>query len=249
MRLLAIALLITGIAAAAEPENFHFEVTVSGWHKSVRGHLQAGGLPVDLHSDLALDDAWTLFGRASVKAGRRNRFFVEGAPYRFDGDNALSRAIVYAGETYTINEEIASHSELDYLDAGYQFDVISQEGGHLGLNVSGAYLHALGTITAADLGISGVKAKTIGLPLAGIEGRVFFPPRWKFFFLEGDVKGMALGGYGHFVQGGAYIGAGSGHVAIRTGYQVLDADVHEKNDGSGIQPHISGFVIGLQLQM
>lgn len=250
MRAITIALLIscTAVAQGAGPEDFRIEVTASGWRTGVQGQVQASGVPVDLQTDLALADTWTFTGKLVVKPGRRHRIYIEGAPYAFEGQSTLSRSIVYAGRTYVVSEPVSSRAELTYVAAGYQFDFVSRPSGHLGVQISGAYLDAFGSITAVNRGITGVKQQTIGLPLAGIEGRTFLVPHRRWVFVEGEVKGMGLGSYGRYIQGGGFAGFGAGPLSFRAGYQVLDADVHDKPNTSGIRPRISGPVIGAQLR-
>jgi hypothetical protein len=55
---------------------------------------------------------------------------------------------------------------------------------------------------------------------------------------------MSVGGYGHYVQGGASVGVAIRGFGIRVGYRVIDADVHERgNEGAsraGLAPRFSG---------
>jgi len=246
MRLFALFVLspLLGIAQ----EDFHIELTASAWRTSVEGTLQAVGLPVDLQSDLALQDRTTFFGRLVLKPGRRHRLIVEGAPHSYDGRNAIARTIVYNGATFNLRDTIESSADLTYVFGGYQFDFVTAPRAHLGALVGGNYLDATGTLRSAATGITATRNQTIGLPLAGAEFRV---RPLRHVSVSGGIKGMALGGYGHFVQGEINAGIGVRFVTLQAGYQILDADIHENSSApgrSGIAPRISGPIFGVQLR-
>ena len=84
------------------------------------------------------------------------------------------------------------------------------------------------------------------MPLAGIEGRAFIVPRR--VSVSGEIKGMALGRFGYFVQGGVDAGVTLGPLTFMAGYKILDADIHENEGGPGLRPRISGPVLSLQLR-
>jgi hypothetical protein len=246
VRLFWLALSLVTVGCAQDPENFHVELTASGWQTSLDGEVQAGGLPVDLQRDLALENRWTFFGRLVLKPARKHRIVIEGAPYQFEGRNLLERTIVYAGRTYAIREDVASTAELTYVYAAYQYDFFSRRSGHLGIQAGAAYIDAAGEIRSITRGISGRDEERFPMPLVGIEGRAFIVPRR--VSVSGEIKGMALGRFGYFVQGGVDGGVTLGPVTFMAGYKILDADVHEHEGGPGIRPRISGPVLSIQLR-
>ena len=242
-------LAIVGISTAARAQDHEsrVEVTASAWQSSISGTVQALGLPVALHSDLKLGDQWTFFGKLAVRAGRRHRLVIEGSPYDFSGTNTLSRTIAFGGRTYSFSEMIASNATLTYVFAGYQFDAVSRDRGHLGFGVGGAYVGATGAIRSAS-GVQASSNQTIGLPLAGTEFRYFIGPAR--LNINGEAKGMAFGGYGNFLQGVVNVGAGLRHVMFQAGYQYLNADIHENRatNPAGIAPVIQGPIFSIQLR-
>ena len=246
MRLVIIVVLFTAVLRAQDAEHFRVELTLSGWATSVEGDVQAGGLPVDLESDLALEDRWTFFGRLVLKPARRHRVIIEGAPYRFEGRNTLQRTIVYAGRTYTISEDVASSAELTYVFGGYQYDFLSRPTGHLGIQGGVAYVDAVGEISSITRAITGRHQERFPIPLAGIEGRGFIVPGR--VSISGEIRGMTLGPFGRFIQGGVDAGVTLGPVTFMAGYKVLDSDVHEEEGGSGVRPRISGPVFSIQFR-
>jgi hypothetical protein len=203
---------------------------------------------VALHGDLNLGDAWTFFGKLTLKPGRRHRINIEGSPYSFTGSATLSRTIMYNGQTYSIHDTIASDASLTYFFGGYQFDLVSHGRGHFGLEAGGAYLNGTGTIRGVTTGIAATRSQTLGVPLAGAEFRYFFGPA--HLNINGEAKGMALGGFGDYFQGVVNIGAGFHRMIFQAGYQYLNADIHENRsiNPTGIAPVIQGPIFSIQLR-
>jgi hypothetical protein len=231
-------------------EDFRIELTASALRPHIEGAVTALGLPVALHSDLNLEDNWTFFGKLVFKPGRRHRINIEGSPYDFSGLNALSRSITFNGRTYSFQETVASDASLGYFFAGYQFDAVSREQCHLGLEVGGAYLDATGTIRGVTTGLVATREEKIGLPLAGAEFRMFVLPHSRLLNVNGEAKGMAFGGYGNFFQGVVNVGVGIRRITVQAGYQYTNADIHENRsvNPAGIAPVIQGPIISLQLR-
>src|SRR5690242_1870653 len=135
-----VAAFLLAAAAAAAQDDFRIELTAAAWRAAIEGAVQSGGLPIALHGDLNLQDQWTFFGRLVWRPGKRHRINIEGSPYDFSGTNTLSRTITYNGRTYSFSDTVASEASLSYVFAGYQFDLISRDRGHFGLEAGGAYL-------------------------------------------------------------------------------------------------------------
>jgi hypothetical protein len=232
-------------------ENFRIEVTGSAWRTQVEGELQSGVLPVDLRSDLNLPDTYNFLGRLVLKPGRRHRIIIDGGPFESSGTNQLSRSIVFNGRTYTIRDAIESTASLTSIYGGYQFDVISRNQGHLGFSVGGVYLNAEGSIRSATTGGSATRAYDLGLPLAGAEFRVFVIPGSRLLNINGEVRGMQFGGYGHYVRAMPAAGLSLGRITFQAGYAILDADIHENRpvgDRTGVAPRFTGPFFGIQLR-
>jgi hypothetical protein len=245
-------LFITCLFAAAamaqepDPEHAQLEVTLSYWRLGSSGNIKADGMPVDLKSDLGIQqDQPTFSGKLVVAPARKHKILVEGTPFRISGDRDLSRGITYAGRTYTVNERVLSTADLNVLYAGYQFDAWSRPEGHLGLNVGGAWLNATGTIRGQNTGITGTKTETVGLPLAGIAARVFPVRRRLLVEINAEVKGMAFGDYGHYLQTSIAAGVGIRNVLVEGGYRFVDMDIHTTNGATGVTPQFSGPIVSV----
>jgi hypothetical protein len=230
-------------ATAGEgPENFRFELTGSAWLFNSSGTIQANGSPIDLVTDLGAEQQQpTFYGRFVFKPGRHHRIVVEGSPISISGLNTVQRTVVYRGQSFNVNEILNSSADLNCFFAGYQYDLLTGRIGHLGFSAGGAYLGARGTITAVQASTTATKSETIGLPLAGMDFRVFPIPGHKIIEVEGGLRGMGVGSYGHFIEGSASGGVRLGPIGILAGYRELLADFHETgNGGSGVNLRLRG---------
>lgn len=223
------------------------EISGSWWRPSARGTIQSGIIPIDLRTDLDMRTDPQFFGTALIRVGGKHRIVFEGSPLRFSGRNELNRTIVYNNRTYTVQDVIASEADLTYFFAGYQWDFLARECGYLGIRAGGAYLDANGALSSESTGLSASSGYRTGIPLAGLGGEAFLIPRT--VEIHGNVQGMPLGGYGHYVQGVVGGGVHFGPIGVRAGYRFISADVHEKgpegSDRAGVAPQLAGPVISL----
>jgi hypothetical protein len=235
------------LTAQSDPESFHVEVTGSAWILNASGTLQASGTPVDLKSDLGVNQNQpTFLGKLVIKPGRKHRIVIEGTPFRLDGVNTITRTITYHGQTFNVSDTVASSAQLDYLFAGYQYDVISRSSGHLGFAIGGAYLNATGTLRSQQLNTVASNSQTIGLPLVGADFRIFPLPSHKLLEISGAAKGMAFGDYGHYVDGQINVGVPIGALTVEAGYRIVDADLHQTSgQRNGVSPQFTGPVFSL----
>ncbi len=252
------------LSSSADPENFRVEVTGSAWLLNSSGTIQAGGLgiipavtlpgaplptsSIDLVTDLGVKQRQpTFYGRLVIKPARKHRIVLEGTPVRLEGANTINRTIVYRGQTFTVGEALASSADVNYFFGGYQYDAISRPAGHLGFSIGGAYLNATGTIRGVQTGLSATKSETVGLPLAGAEGRVFVLPNRKLLEFDGGIRGMGFGSYGHYVEGTVNGGIGFGPLTFQAGYRAESVDLHSSsNDGNGVDVRLRGPIFSVQ---
>jgi hypothetical protein len=222
-------------AQVAEPEEFHVEVTAGIRVVSARGTIQSGVSPVDLERDLAIRRNRPLFAGSLVfKPARRHRILTEGATYRLSGDNPNVGQFTFAGQTYAV--DASSEADIPY---GYQYDLVGNPRGHFGLQGGLAYVDATGTVRSQTLGFTGSLTESFPFPVAGA-----------LLNLNGGIKGMTLGDYGHFVEGAIHGGVGLGrHLTLQAGYRATDADVHRRDHIRGFAPRFTGPVFSLQVRL
>jgi hypothetical protein len=240
---------MSAASASEDPEDFKIEVTGAAWLVDSSGTIQANGTPIDLITDLGAEQQQpTFYGQFVVKPGRRHRIVLEGTPFRISGYNTVNRTIVYRGQTFNVNETVRSSADLNYFFAGYQYDVLSGRMGHLGFSVGGAYLGTTGIITEVEGGTTASKTEIIGLPLAGAEGRIFPIRGHKVLTIQGDVRGMGVGAYGHYLEASGSGGISMGPITVLAGYRTVNADIHTASSSNpeGVDAHLKGPIFSLQ---
>jgi hypothetical protein len=226
-----------------DPESFRIEVTAGGWLINSGGQIQANGSPIDLVNDLGVSqNKGTFYGQFVFKPGRKHRIVVEGTPFQLNGLKTVSRTINYRGQTFTVNQTVQSTATLDYFFAGYQYDVLSGPKGHLGFSVGGAYLNASGSLSTVPASVSASRSQTVGLPLAGVDFRLFPIPHRKIFDVEGGIRGMAYGDYGYYAEATGSGGLNLGPFAILAGYRAVNTSIYVNNSGgpSGLTARLKG---------
>jgi hypothetical protein len=235
--------------SAFAQDDMPLDVSLSYWPVHSSGTIRAGGTGVDLRTDLGVGQYTPTFaGRLDLRLGR-SRVRLEGTPIRLDGDRNLQRTITYQGRTFSFSDRVRSNASVDYFYAGYEFDFISRATGHLGAEVGGAYFGASGTIASQTTGITATRSETVGMPLAGLALRVFPVHGRVDVELNGEVKGMHFGDYGHYVQATANVGVGRRHVMVEGGYRFMDADIHTTNGLNGVAVQFRGPVLSLLLRL
>jgi hypothetical protein len=251
VRALLLSLVLAApVLAQGDLHDYRLELRLSYWPVHSAGTIRASGTPIDLRTDLGVDqNVPTFAGSLDFKPSRRQSIRIEGAPVRLDGDRSLARSITWQGRSYTLNDRVTSSASLDYLYAGYQFDVLSGSSGHLGLQAGGAYLSATGSLASQTTGITASKSQTVGLPLAGMAFRVR-PFHYGFDIeLNGGIKGMSFGRYGNFVEASSAFSIGRGPLAFEAGYRILKADIHDSPGNNQVSPTFRGPVISLRLRL
>jgi hypothetical protein len=253
--LAALGTQFSGTLAAApadgNPEDFKFEITGSAWLVNSSGTIQSHGTPVDLVSDLGAEQQQpSFFGQLVFKPGRRHRIVVNGYPVRLTGLNTVNRTITYQGQTFNVSDTVSSSADVNYVFAGYQYDVLTGPAGHLGFSVGGAYLDASGSIHSQTANTTASKSETFGMPLAGVDARLFPIPGHKLIEIEGGLRGMGLGDYGHYLEGSVQGGVALGPVTFLAGYRRVNADIHSNSgtNPSGVDVNLSGPIFSVMFR-
>ena len=230
------------------PETFHIELTGSAWLLGPSGNLRADGTPIDFVRDLAVGaEKPHFYGRLVFKPGRKHRIVVEGSPVSFSGENTVNRSFVFRDQTYNVSQTVSTDASVTYAFAGYQYDPLTGQYGHLGFQIGAAYLGVQGTLTGIQSGITETKSYQAPIPLIGTEFRIFPVPHHKIVEVEGMVRGLPAGGYGYFIEGGASGGVCLGPFAVLAGYREMLADLHQDNAlGNGVALHLKGPIFSLQ---
>jgi hypothetical protein len=241
-----------GTASDSEdnPEAFKIELTGSFWIRDTGGTLAGSGTNLNLVGDLgAKQQVQTFYGKLVFKPGYKHRIVVEGTPLHLDGSHVATETFTYAGQKYNVSEALVTHADLNYIFAGYQYDILSGRAGHLGLSAGGVYFDATGAISAPNEHVTASQTQQFGLPLAGLEFRVFPIPGHAWVDIAGGIRGMDLGSYGHYVEGnlsgGVWI---AGHFGLQAGYREITTLLQRSgsaSDDGAINVHLHGPIFSL----
>jgi hypothetical protein len=234
----------------ADFERSRIELTSSYRLLNVSGTIQSGTAPIELESDLGIEQRkFTSVGKLVYKPSRKHRIVVEGVPYLVQGTNDLARTVTFRGRTYVAQDRIFSELDLLYISGGYQYDVISRPQGHFGIQGTAVYLDVEGSIRSLRTDRSVTRSGKIGIPLAGAEFRVFPISGSNRISVSGELKGMSFGRFGRFVQTGAHFGVQVGPVTLQAGYTLLDADVHNaKSEPTAINVRFRGPAFSIEFR-
>jgi hypothetical protein len=111
------------------------------------------------------------------------------------------------------------------------------------------YVDATGTLSSRQFGFSGTEHQAFPFPQLGAEGRAFLVPHRNLLEIDGELKGMSLGDYGHLLQFAVHGGVSVGrYFTVRVGYMIANSDVHRKDNTRGFNPTFQGPVFGIQLR-
>jgi hypothetical protein len=183
----------------------------AGWfYSNPSGTVRAQGdtVPVDLVRDLNFSSYSTFAGKVDWKFTHKNHFYVVVVPLWTSRTTTLSRDIVWAGNPIHVGAVVQSNLHAFEVAPGYQYDIIRRRRGHLGLAVQFDLFNTSAKIAAAaqttsdgthQAAVSASKSLLAPIPVAGPQFRLYLTnsPR---VFIEGNVYGMYLFGYGNFVS-------------------------------------------------
>lgn len=232
------------------PESFRIELTGSAWLTGPTGTITADGTPIDFVSDLAAGAQQPRFyGKLVFKPAYKHRIVVEGSPVSFSGLNVINRSIVFLNKTYNVSQTVSTTANVNYAFAGYQYDPLSGQWGHIGFQAGAAYIGVQGTLIGQESGLTESKSFQAPIPLVGTEFRIFPIPHRKIIQIEGMLRGIPAGGYGYFVEGSASGGVRLGSFALLGGYREMFANVHQNNlIANGVALRLKGPLFSLQWQ-
>jgi hypothetical protein len=222
---------------AAEHEDFdayRLKVDASWYYVSPSGNFHGANDSgtVDINKDLGFGNYNTFAGKADWKFTRKNHLYLSVIPLYFSRQTVLNRTFTFQGQTF--NAGLTASSSLDnlLLAPGYQYDIIRRKRGHLGIAVQMDLFDITTKInSAAQVTGNGVHYNAVSasgsllapIPVAGPDFRYYLTnsPR---VFINGNVLGMYLFGYGNFVSSTGTIGVKLvKHLSVTGGYQLGSA--------------------------
>jgi hypothetical protein len=223
---------------------------------SIHGASDTGS--IDLTKDLGFNSYPTFSGKVDWKFTRKNHFYVSIIPLDTSRQTVLNRTFTFQGQTFTTGLTVNSSLNTLAVAPGYQYDLIRRKRGHLGLGLqmdlfdTTAKINAAAQVTGDGVHHNAVSASgslLAPIPVAGPDFRFYVTdsPR---VFVQGNVLGMYLFGYGNFVSTVGNVGITlSKHFAVLAGYQLGSHLVVNNNSSSnriGLRLVQKGAIVGLE---
>lgn len=221
---------------------------------TIQGH--ADSVPVDFHKDLGFSSYSTFSGLVDWKFTHKNHLYVALIPLFTSKQFVLNRTITFQGQTFNVGAQVNSQLHAFFVAPGYQYDIIRRRRGHLGLGVqidlfkSTAKISAAAQVSGGGSASGAVSASgslLAPIPVAGPQFRLYLTnsPR---VFVEGNVYGMYLFGYGSFVSTADGIGVTlNKHISINAGYQLAShLTVNGTQDRLSLQLSQKGPAVGME---
>jgi hypothetical protein len=255
-------LISTPILHAEEHEDFDaYKLRVSaGWYYSTpSGYIHGANENdnIDFQKDLGFSNYSTIAARVDWKFTRKNHLYVAISPLNSSNQRVLTRTIVFEGQTFNVGVATSNSLNTLFVAPGYEYDFIRRKRGHLGLKLQMDLLNTTAKITAAAQVTNGGTTESAAqsasgsilapIPVAGPDVRFYLTdsPR---VFVDGNVLGMYLFGYGNFISAAGDIGVTlSKHFALTAGYQLASRlAVNGSTSRIGLRFTQSGALIGVQ---
>ncbi|MGB0125439.1 MAG: hypothetical protein WA419_05570 [Silvibacterium sp.] len=231
----------------------------AGWYYSnptgsIHGSNDSGS--IDLNKDLGFNSYSTFSGKVDWKFTRKNHFYVTIIPLDTSRQTVLDRTFTFQGQTF--NAGLTANSSLNTLAVapGYEYDFIRRKRGHLGLALQFDLFNTTAKISVAAQttgngthydAVSASGSLLAPIPVAGPDFRFYLTnsPR---LFVDANVLGMYLFGYGNFVSTTGDVGVTlSKHFAVLAGYELgSHLVVNNTHDRLGLRLVQKGAVVGLE---
>jgi hypothetical protein len=257
------SLSVAAFSQVAEREDFDsykLRIDAGFYYSNPSGNIHGASDTdsVDLQKDLGFNSYPTFSGKADWKFTRKNHLYVTIIPLDTSHSTVLNRTFTFQGQTFTAG--LTANSALNTLAVGpgYQYDFIRRKRGHLGLGLQVDFFNTTAKINVAAqtigegahyAAVSASGSLLAPIPVAGPDFRLYLTnsPR---LFVQGNVLGMYLFGYGNFVSTVGNVGVTlSKHFAVLAGYQLgshLVVNNNSSNDRIGLRLVQKGAIVGLE---
>jgi hypothetical protein len=235
-------------------DSYKIRFDAAWYFSNPSGNIHAAGDNdiIDFQKDLAFNDYSTITGKVDWKFTRKNHLYFTITPFDTSHTTVLDRTIVFRGQTFNVGAVTNGSLHALMVAPGYQYDIIRRRRGHLGIGLQMDLFDTTAKISAVAQGnthqvAASASASLIApIPVAGPDFRFYFTNR---IFVDGNVMGMYLFGYGNFVSTVDSLGfAFTKHISARAGYQLAShLVVKETNDRTGMRLTQKGPLVGVEV--
>lgn len=228
------------------------------FYSNPSGNIQGSGENdvIDIQKDLGFNSYSTFSGLVDWKFTRKNHLTFAVSPFQQNRNTVLRRTITYQGQTFNVGLETHASLKANLYAPGYQYDIIRRKRGHIGVGVQIDLFDANAALSAMAQTSNGVHYAAVSgsasllapIPVAGPEYRLYLTnsPR---LFVEGNVYGMYLFGYGNFISTSNDLGLTiNKHFSVNAGYALGSRLVVNNNSASRIGVHLTqqGALVGVE---
>lgn len=241
-----------------ELDNYKLRVDGFWFYSNPSGTFQGSGSSdvIDINKDLGFNSYSTGSAFIDWKFTHKNHLTFAVSPFQQTRTAVLDRTITYQGQTYNVGATVNADLKANLYAPGYQYDIIRRRRGHIGVGVqidlfdAKASLSAKAQITGGGIqpAASGSASLLAPIPVAG--------PQWRFYltnssrlFIEGNLYGMYLFGYGNFLSTIDTLGLTiNKHLSVNAGYGLGSRLVVNNNSSTRIGIHLTqqGALVGLE---
>jgi hypothetical protein len=260
--LLPLVMLVPPVSAQSDTEFESYKVRISGFwfysnpSGSFQGSNDATG--INLTKDLGFNSYSTFTGKFDWKFTHKNHFYLIGSSFDLTRQTVLTRTFTFRGQTYIAGLSVKANLSAPAIAPGYQYDFIRRKRGYLAGAIQVDLFNTSASLSAAaqivngmqQAAISGKQSLLAPIPVAGPVARLYLTdsPR---LFVEANVYGMYLFGYGNFVSTADYLGLTvTKNLSVNAGYQLasrLVVNNDSKSNRLGIRLTQKGPIAGLQV--
>ncbi len=208
-----------------------YKLRVDGFwfYSNPSGNFQGSGSTdqIDINHDLGFNSYSTFAGLVDWKFTRKNHLTFAVSPFQQSRQTVLKRTITYQGQTFDVGLTTSANLKANLYAPGYQYDIIRRKRGHIGVAVQMDLFDTQASLMAQaqttgdgthHAAISGSGSLLAPIPVAGPQYRLYLTNSSRLF-LEGDVYGMYLFGYGNFVSAADTLGLTiNKYMSVNAGY-------------------------------
>ncbi len=259
---LLLVLAVLPLSAQNDTEFDAYKLKISGFwfYSNPSGSIQGGNDTgtIDLQKDFGFNSYSTITGKIDWKFTHKNHLYLVGSSFNQTREATLVRNITFRGQTYVAGLSTKANLSAPLIAPGYQYDFIRRKRGFLGAAVQIDLFNASASLNAMAQVINGTQHAAISssesllapIPVAGPVARLYLTnsPR---LYLDANVFGMYLFGYGNFVSTADFLGVTiAKHFSANAGYQLgsrLVVTNDSKADRLGLRLTQKGPIAGLQL--
>lgn len=240
-------------------DNYKLRVDGFWFYSNPSGTFQDSGSGdvIDIDKDLHFNSYSTVSAYVDWKFTRKNHLTFAVSPFQQTRTVVLDRTINYQGQTYNVGATINANLKANLYAPGYAYDIIRRRRGHIGVGVQLDMFDTKASLTAKAQVLNGGTFQQAAygsasllapIPVAGPQWRLYLTnsPR---LFLEGNLYGMYLFGYGNFLSTVDTLGLTiNKHLSLNAGYGLGSRLVvnNKSNARYGIHLIQQGVLVGME---